>query len=165
MLAIYSSASQLCYNHCTAKKKTLIQLWKVAQVAILKVEHCVFCIWKLICTSIKPWGLFFNFYLSCSSRSLFFKKITEFIFSNKFLHKVLWKYKWDSKCNKPQCSTFKIATCETFLKLTNNLKKVRCTMYVSYLFNLLLIYREFNRKITDTGHIIYAKYNKPVNDL
>ena len=42
--------------------------------------------------------------------------------------KVLCRYEWASKCNKPQCFTFKIATCGTFKKIVF-IKKNSKTMH------------------------------------
>ena len=63
------------------------QLWKLSQVAILKVEHCVFfCIWKLIYSETKP--CYFWFFISkilCFIRRLFENQIfRKFWFFNFF---------------------------------------------------------------------------------
>ena len=95
---------------------------KSSKVAILKVKHCNFCIYKLIYASINR-GLFTI--SNCCTLPVDLKKWNYVFFPisslmNQMLkkRKVLWRYKWASKCNKLQCSTFKIATCGTFLKIT-----------------------------------------------
>ena len=53
------------------------QLWKFSQVAILKLEHCVFfffCIWKLIYSESKPCIFGFSFRKICASSVDFSKK-------------------------------------------------------------------------------------------
>ena len=86
-----------------------------------------------IYASIKLCSLFFSISNCCAFPVDFFlQNYPNFVFFLYFFsneldvqkNKALWRYKWASKCNKLQCSTFKIATCETFSKFQKKTVKL-----------------------------------------
>ena len=90
-------------NYLFSWKVAFFHLWIASQVvAILKLEHCFFCIWKLIYSSTIPCRIFFLIRKLYASSVTFFRKkniyFSSIFFENesdisKINHNVLWRYK------------------------------------------------------------------------
>ena len=115
MFVIYSSARQLCYYHCT-KKRTLFQLWKVSQVAILKVEHCSFMHLEFYSFFYKTmWFIFYFFFFFIW---IFFSSPYTLKKQNVMYFQFFLKWTRYSK-NKPQgfmkiLTSYQMEKCSTF---------------------------------------------------